>query len=95
MIKVDLSEGDDPIKQVKETLRIISKIKNTFSQRKEFTLDFSEVNWILPCSAIIISNKLNEVSSQGAKIRYLEPEKFSVRDYLTKIGFFSPRKKIN
>jgi len=87
VIKVNLSRGDDPIKQIEESLRAISKIKETFAKRKEFTLDFSEVNWILPCSAILLSSKLNEVSIQGAKINYIESKNKQVQEYLSKIGF--------
>lgn len=87
MIKVKLSRGDEPIEQIKESLRILSEIKEIFSKRKEFTLDFSEVNWILPCSAILISGKLNEVKTQGAQINYIKPKNNVVQDYLSKIGF--------
>lgn len=88
MIKVNLSDGDNPIKQIKESLRIISEINDTFSQRKEFSLDFSDVNWILPCSAILLSNKLNEIYTYGGKIKYIEPKNSRAKEYLSKIGFF-------
>lgn len=87
MIKVKLSKGDDPIQQIKESLKIVSEMKDVFSKRKEFTLDFSEVEWILPCSAIILSGRINEVSIKGAKINYIESKSSQVQDYLSKIGF--------
>lgn len=87
MIKVNLSKGDNPLQQIKESLRIISEIKNTFAKRKEFTLDLSEVDWILPCSAILLSSKLNEVSIQGAEINFIESKNKQVQEYLLKIGF--------
>lgn len=87
MIKVNLSKGDDPLQQMKESLKVVSEIKDIFSKRKEFTLDFSNVDWILPCSAIIISSRINEVSVKGAKIKYIQPKNNQVQDYLSKIGF--------
>jgi len=86
-IKVILSKGDDPIQQIKESSEILYTIEKAFMKREEITLDFSEVEWILPCSAILISSKIIDLQKQGAKIKYIEPENEKVKEYLSDIGF--------
>jgi len=87
VIKVTLSREDNPINQIKESLEIAKKIEEAFTKREEVTLDFSEVSWILPCSAILISGKIIEVQNQGASIKYLPPENPEVKEWLSDIGF--------
>ena len=86
-MKVILSSDDDPINQIKQSLEILYKIEEAFMKREEINLDFSEVEWILPCSAILISSKIIDVQEQGAKINYIESKNNKVKEYLSKIGF--------
>ena len=52
MIKVILSDGDNPFNQIEDSLKLISKIDEAFDKREKIKLDLSEVNWVLPCSII-------------------------------------------
>lgn len=87
MIKCNLSEGDDPITQIKECLSIINEIEDLNKKGEEIILDFSGIKWILPCSALLLSSKIVSLIKTGAKIKYIEPEKESVKKYLQDIGF--------
>ena len=74
MIKVILSEGDDPIDQIKDSLTIISEIDRSFDKREKIELDLFGVNWVLPCSIILMSNKLMEILNKGAEVSYISPK---------------------
>lgn len=86
-IKVNFSEGDDAMTQIKESLELISKIDEGFAKREEIHLDLSNTNWILPCSAILLSGRITEILEQGAKIDYIPPKAKAVKDWLSDIGF--------
>ena len=87
MIKVILSDGDDAIISIKESLKIIHEIDECFNKKEKIELDLSEIKWALPCSVILISGKLMEVVSKGAEITYLPPKNKKVKDWLLGIGF--------
>ncbi len=87
MIKVYLSEGDNPVDQIRESLKVISEIDESFNKREKIELDLSEVNWVLPCSVILISGKLMEILSKGAEINYIHPKNKKVEQWLSNIGF--------
>lgn len=82
-IKCKLSKGDEPIEQIKECLKIIELMND----HKEITLDFREVDWILPCSALLLSSKVIELSNKGTKFYYFGPNNEKVNSYLNEIGF--------
>ena len=86
-IKVILSSDDNPVNQIKESLKILSQIESAFIKREEITLDFSEVPWILPCSVILISGKIMEILNQGASIKYVPPKEEKVKRWLSDVGF--------
>jgi len=50
-------------------------------------LDFSELQWILPCSALLLGGKIDEVKNKGIKVDYVSPENKNVKKYLLDIGF--------
>ncbi len=87
MIKVILSDDDNPFTQIEESLKITAEIENSFDKRKKIELDLSEVNWALPCSVILISGKLMEILSKGAEVSYIPPKNQKVREWLSNIGF--------
>ncbi len=87
MIKVNLSRGDNPIDHIKESLKIISEIDKCFNKREKIQLDLSDIPWLLPCSVILISGKLREVSNAGAEVSYIPPKNKKVEEWLMSIGF--------
>ena len=87
MIKCILSKGDDPIQQISECLGIIKEIDKLYEKKKEIILDLSEIKWILPCSALLLSNKILEFKNKNFEIKYIVPSKISVKNYLKDIGF--------
>lgn len=82
-----LSQGDDISIHIAESLEIISDIDSSFDKRKRIKLDLSDIKWVLPCSAILISGKLREILSKGAEIEYTPPKDLKVREWLSNIGF--------
>lgn len=93
MIKVILPNEDDPVKQIKQSLKILSEIDEVFDKREKIELDLSEINWVLPCSVILIGSKLMEILSKGAEVKYLPPKNEKVREWLSSIGFPLGRNK--
>ena len=87
MIKIDLSEGDNPVEQIKESLKIISRIDDAFDKREKISLDLSGVKWVLPCTVILISGKLREILCKGADVSYIPPKNLKVKEWLSDIGF--------
>jgi len=87
MIKCELPKGDDPLQQIEECLRIIEEMDKSYEKREETVLDLSEVKWILPCSALLLSGKIFEIKNKGIEINYIEPKKEDVKKYLKDIGF--------
>lgn len=87
MIKVNLSEGDNPLDQIKQSLEVISQINEEFDKRKKIVLDLSDVKWVLPCTVILIGGKLREVLEKGAEVDYIHPENTKVKEWLSDIGF--------
>src|SRR3989344_5354113 len=87
MVKCILSKGDDPIKQISEGLSIIEEMNSLYKKKEEIVLDLSGIEWILPCSALLLSGKIMGFIDKGIKIKYIEPSKESVKDYLKEVGF--------
>lgn len=87
MIKLNLPRGDNPIEQIEECLRIIKEIEILTQKNKKIELDFSEIQWILPCSALLLGGKINEIENRGIKADYIPPENDAVKQYLLDIGF--------
>lgn len=88
MIKVDLPNNDDVLENLYETLSVLSKMSIEFRETKTISLDFSEVEWVIPCSIILISNKIMSMLDKGATSVTYRPSKISsVRKYMEAIGF--------
>ena len=88
MIKVDLPNNDNILKNLHSTLNVLSKMDKEFEKDKSISLDFSKVKWIIPCSVILISNKIVSMFERGAKvITYKPSEKEEVRKHMEAIGF--------
>ena len=87
MIKVNLSKGDDAFNQIEDSLKIISEIDEAFDRREKIKLDLSSVEWVLPCSVILISGKLMEILTKGAEVSYIPPKNEKVKEWLLDIGF--------
>ncbi|MCX6747177.1 MAG: ATP-binding protein [Candidatus Pacearchaeota archaeon] len=86
-IRCNISNTDNPLEQIQECIEIISNIDKTELKEKEIlNLDFSNVEWILPCSALLLSNKITELCKK-INLNILPPKKKKVNDYLIKIGF--------
>src|SRR3989344_2971724 len=87
VIKIILSESDDPIKHIEGCLDIIHRIENLYEKKENIALDFSEVSWILPCSALLLGGKIDEIKNQNIKINFISPTNEKVKKYLLDIGF--------
>ena len=87
MINVELSEGDNPVEQIKQSLKIISRIDDAFDKREKIILDLSGVKWVLSCTVILISGKLREILEKGADVSCIPPKNLKVKEWLSDIGF--------
>ena len=56
-------------------------------EKKEIELDFSNVGWILPCSALLLAGKIDELKSKGVNVNLIPPEEDMVKKHLLGIGF--------
>ncbi|MBS3088406.1 hypothetical protein J4402_01355 [Candidatus Pacearchaeota archaeon] len=87
MISFILACSDDPLKQITECLDVTGRIEKECEKNSKITLDLSRLEWILPCSALILSNKISEVAGKGCAITFIKPEKPQVKNYLESVGF--------
>lgn len=87
MIKLNLPKGDGPIEQIEGCLRVVKEMENLSQKSKKIDLDFSELQWILPCSALLLGGKIDEIENKGIKVSYISPENKDVKKYLKDIGF--------
>ena len=86
-IKCNLSDTEDPLKQIQESVIITKNIDESRLKKGEsLNLDFSESKWILPCSALLLSNKIME-SCKTIDIKIIPPKDKKVHEYLVRIGF--------
>ncbi len=87
MIKINLPRGDNPVEQIEKCLSILEQIDSLIEKKKDVSLDFSDVEWILPCSALLLASKINEMTSKSVKVIIIPPKKEKVKKHLTDIGF--------
>ncbi len=87
MIDLILPRGDEPQLQIEECLNFLDKIENSADINNRIEINMRNLKWILPCSALIVSHKLNELYNRGYAISFIEPEEKSIRDYLSTVGF--------
>ncbi len=87
MIKVKLPRGDGILGHLKSSLRVINEIEEKSKKKEIVNLDFSEIGWFNPCSMILLSNKLKELSENKVKVEIIPPEKPKVKEHMRKIGF--------
>ena len=50
-------------------------------------LDLSELRWILPCSALLLSSKVVELRNKGYKLSFVSPGDQGIVNYLAMVGF--------
>jgi hypothetical protein len=87
MIKVILPDEENPLEQISASLKIIDEMEKIFNKREKVELDLSEISWILPCSALLLAEKIKELENKGVKIDYILPKNDKVKKYLLDIGF--------
>ncbi len=87
MIKIIFPDGENVLEHLSTTLEIIYKIQKESQNRKSISLDLSEIHWFIPCSMILISNKLKELLDKGINIHYKPPLHKKVKQHMEKIGF--------
>ncbi len=86
-LKCNISNTDDPLKQIQDCIDIMNEIDKAELEKGEIlNLDFSDVEWMLPCSALLLSNKIIE-ACRRINIKISPPNKRGVYEYLTRIGF--------
>ena len=86
-LKVNFSRSDDPLKQIEECLEILGQIDILVQDKKEIEIDFSDVEWILPCSALLFAGKVDEMKKENVEVNLISPKKKTVEEYLLGIGF--------
>ena len=85
-LKCNISNTDDPLKQIQDCIDIMNEIDKAELEKGEIlNLDFSDVEWMLPCSALLLSNKIIE-ACRRINIKISPPNKRGVYEYLTRIG---------
>ena len=85
MIDCSLPSDDDPLKQIEACIKIMKCIGESPGVSVE--LDMSGISWVVPCSAILLSNVMDRLSKKGIFFSYRNPTENKVIKYLTSIGF--------
>ena len=88
MIKIAFPRGDNVLEHLHATLIILKKMDSEFEKTQSISLDFSKVDWIIPCSIILISNKVRYFLEKEAKsISYKPSLNPNVKKHMEAIGF--------
>lgn len=87
MVKFILSNSDSPRQQIEEALNLISKINQEVAETGRLMADLSDLEWMLPCSAILIGQKMFELTENSIEINISPPKNTSLKNYLAAIGF--------
>lgn len=82
MIKCDIRNSDNPQDQINDCLKIVKSISK--DKEKVLSLDMSDIDWLTPFSALILSSKIVQCDR---KISIIAPKKTEVGSYMASIGF--------
>jgi hypothetical protein len=86
-LKCEITNTDNPLIQIQDCINIIDNLEKIKLKEKEIlSIDFSDIEWILPCSALLLSNKVIELCRK-IDLNIIPPNSEKVNDYLNKIGF--------
>lgn len=85
ILKWNIIDSILPTDQLKDILDLIDKID--YNIKNEICLDMSEISWVTPFSALIISNKISQLYKSNNMIRIIPPKYANVASYLTNLGF--------
>lgn len=91
-IKCTLVNSDNPTDQVLGCLDILEKINTNLHKDNVINLDMSDLDWITPFCALILSNKISQAEMNEYKIIIGEPKNSKVSNYLLNLGFPMGRK---
>lgn len=86
VVKAKLPNSDQLIDQIFPCLQIINQLDKQKDQR-EVVLDMSELEWALPLSTLLLSNKITDLKKEGTNITVKPPLNTNVKNYLKTIGF--------
>jgi len=88
MIKVEFPNSDNVLDNIVVAVKAMNDMEKEFKKTKKISLDLSNIKWFIPCSMILISNRIREFLDHGAlSIEYQAPKKENVREHMEKIGF--------
>lgn len=88
MIKIQFPNGENVLEHFSTTLNILHDLEKDFEKTKKISLDFSEVQWFIPCSMILISNKIRDIMDREfTTIEYKAPVDERAKSHMEKIGF--------
>ncbi len=88
MIKIEFPSGDNVLEHITVAVKVMNDMEKEFNQTQKISIDLSDIQWFIPCSMILISNKIREFLDHGAQsVMYKEPQNEKVREHMKKIGF--------
>jgi hypothetical protein len=87
LYKIELTNTDNQLTQIQEAIRIIRELEGLKINKPEILeLDFSDLIWIMPCSALLLSNSIYSLSKR-IDIKIIPPKNEKTQEYLSKAGF--------
>ncbi len=87
MIKIRFPDGENVLDHLSTTLGIINEIEKEAQNKNSVSLDLTDVHWFIPCSMILISNKIRELLDRRVSISYTLPTNLKAKEHMEKIGF--------
>jgi len=88
MIKVRFPDGENVQEHLSITFEILKQLDEEFKNTNQILLDLSDMHWFIPCSIILISNKIKDLAKLKPKqISYIPPKNIKSNAHLEKIGF--------
>ncbi|MDP3026339.1 MAG: hypothetical protein Q8N63_01425 [Nanoarchaeota archaeon] len=86
-ISCKISNTEDPLRQIQDCIKIMRDIDEAkLSEGEILDLNFSDVEWMLSCSALLLSNKIIETCKK-INIKIIPPKNIKLNDYLARVGF--------
>lgn len=87
MVIFNISNSDNILVQIQDCIKSINDIDLEIENTKQCIVDLSGLTWLLPCSILILGNKINELFQNNIKISIVPPSDDKVRQHLEKLGF--------
>ncbi|MBD3248534.1 hypothetical protein GF336_00630 [Candidatus Woesearchaeota archaeon] len=87
MALLNLPDTQEPMDQVIACLKYFNELDLELKKYNKVVFDLSKIRWILPCSSLLLSHKIENIRLQKKNFSIVLPESKAVTNHLKQIGF--------